>query len=69
MTTVDAGGVTSWRNRAQVRVSMQTPEFLGNAQRKGLGHRTSLLQAPVQRETSLIRGNKGGRVCRSSKIA
>lgn len=46
MLTVVAGGVTSWRNCAQVRVSLQTPEFLGNPQRKGLGHRTSLLQGP-----------------------
>lgn len=35
MTTVVAGGVTSWRNCAQVRVSAQTPEFLGNPKKEG----------------------------------
>lgn len=54
---------------AWVWVSVQTPEFLGNPQRKSLSHRTSPLQGPVQQQTSLISGNKGGRVSRSSKIA
>lgn len=69
MTTATAGGVTSCRNRVWVWVSVQTPEFLGNPQRKSLSHRTSLLQGPVQQQTQLISGNKGGRVSRSSKIA
>lgn len=54
---------------AWVWVSVQTPEFLGNPQRKSLSHRTSLLQGPVQQQTPLISGNKGGRVSSSSKIA
>lgn len=50
-------------------MSVQTPEFLGNRQRKGLGHRTSLSQGPVRQQTPLISGNKGGRVSSGSKIA
>ena len=52
-----------------VYVSMQTPEFLGNPQRKGPGDRTSLLQGPLPAADPLISGNKGGRACNSSKIA
>lgn len=47
---------------------MQTPERLGKPQRKGLGHRTSLLQGPLPAADPLISGNKGGRES-SSKIA
>lgn len=50
-------------------VSMQTPECLGNPQRKGPSHRTSLLQGPLPAADPLISGNKGGRVSNSSKIA
>lgn len=50
-------------------VSMQTPECLGNPERKGPGHRTSLLQGPLPAADPLISGNKEGRACNSSKIA
>lgn len=69
MTTAAAGGLTNCRNRVHVWVSVQTPEFLGNPQRKSLSHRTSPVQGPVQQQTPLISGNKGGRVSWSSKIA
>ncbi len=52
-----------------VCVSMQTPEYLGNPQRKGPGHRTSLLRGPLPAPDPLISGNKGGRASNSSKIA
>lgn len=50
-------------------VSVQTPGCLGNPQRKGPGHRTSLLQGPLPAADPLISGNKEGRVSNSSKIA
>ena len=50
-------------------VSMQTPECLGNRERKGPGRRTSLLQGPLPAADPLISGNKGGRAFNSSKIA
>lgn len=50
-------------------VWMQTPECLGNHQRKGPGRRTSLLQGPLPEADPLISGNKGGRATNSSKIA
>lgn len=50
-------------------VSMQTPECLGNHERKGPGHRTSLLQGPLPAADPLISGNKGRRVSNSPKIA
>lgn len=50
-------------------VSVHTPGCLGNPQRKGPGHRTSLLQGPLPAADPLISGNKEGRVSNSSKIA
>lgn len=50
-------------------VSMQTPECLGNPQRKVPSHRTSLLQRLLPAAGPLISGNKRGRVFSSSKIA
>lgn len=50
-------------------VSLQTPECLGNPERKGPGHRTSLLQGPLPATDPLISANKGGRAFNSSKIA
>lgn len=50
-------------------VSMQTPECLGNPQRKVPSHRTSLLQRLLPAAGPLISGNKRGRAFSSFKIA
>lgn len=55
--------------RVCVFVCVHAPECLGKAQRKGPGHRTSLLQGRLPAADPLISGNKGGRACNSSKIA